>query len=567
MSQTPPDSPRRLALLTDFTPDFLARQLRQEAAATGLDIEVMAVGPYQRPQQVMDPQSDLVAFSPHVICLALSGPMQWQRFLSQEPGPGRLRFGQLLLEACLAEWEALHRHLPGSEIWQTNLGTFPDGLSGQEALRDPAAFSFQERQFNHDLMQALIPHRFVRLLDWDAPLQWWGLQHAYDPRLWLTAAHPFSLDVLPTLVQPILQRWRSRSGRFLKVLVLDLDQTLWGGLAGEAGPHGLQIGQEGMGNVFRHFQLWVRQLKASGLLLAVASKNEPLVAREAFQANAQQVLSLDDFAVFKAGWEPKSEMIREIAGELNIGLDAFCFLDDNPFERNEVRAAIPAVTVPELPEDPAGWIPFLARSGLFDTASHSTADAHRTQWIQEERERRQHQRAFPDYAAYLQSLRMKARLAPLSEEHLARAHQLILRTNQFNLRTVRHSLEHLEACLHSPEWRGWLVGLRDTYGDYGWVSLILLHTGDATPRVAFLDTWVMSCRVFSRRLEHFILNQMTEDLRAAGFTRLEAEYRPTPKNAPFADLLPSLGFILARENRWCLDLATPARHETPVTLE
>jgi FkbH-like protein len=394
-----------------------------------------------------------------------------------------------------------------------------------------------------------------------------GTAKAYDDRLWLTAAHPFSLDFLPALTRPVLGRINWRTGRFLKVLVLDLDNTLWGGVVGDCGPHAIALGQEGMGNVFRNFQLWLRHLKDEGILLAVASKNDPDRAREAFTVNSENILKLEDFAVFQAGWEPKSEMIEAISRELNMGCDAFCFIDDSPFERNEVRARLPSVTVPEMPEDPSGWIPFLAEQALFETGTHSTADSQRTQWIQEERQRRDRAGAFADYAHYLQSLQMRARVAPLNGEHLARAHQLIMRTNQFNLRTVRYALEELEEMMDSPDWMGRVYGLRDTCGDTGWISLVLLDTRGRDEGTAFLDTWVMSCRVFERGMEQAILNNLVSELRQMGYRELIGELIPTAKNGKFANLLGQLGFIPAGDKRWCLDLAAAPVHETHITFE
>jgi FkbH-like protein len=567
MSGETPQPHLRIALLTDFTPAFLERELRRATRESGLTLDILTVDPNTRQAQLLDPESDLIRFNPDIVLSGLSAPVQWSRFQSRPPGPSRIRFGEELLEACLQDWDRIHAHLPHAEIWQANLGPFPDGISGTEASRDPTSFPFQREQFNHELKQALVPRRYVVLIDWAASIEMAGTGQAYDHRLWLTAAHPFSLDFLPALARPVVTRIHWRTGRFLKVLVLDLDNTLWGGVVGDCGPHAISIGQEGMGNVFRNFQLWLRHLKDEGILLAVASKNDPERAREAFTLNPENILKLEDFAAFQAGWDPKSEMIEAISRELNIGCDAFCFIDDSAFERNEVRSRLPGVTVPEMPEDPSAWIPFFARQGLFETGTHSTADSHRTQWIQEERQRRGRAESFANYTQYLQSLKMRARVVPLNGEHLARAHQLIMRTNQFNLRTVRYALEELEEMMDSPNWTGRVFGLRDTCGDSGWISLVLLDTRARSQGLAFLDTWVMSCRVFERGMEKAIFNRLVTELRESGFQRLEAEFIPTAKNGKFASLLDTLGFDPAGNNRWCLDLASAPVHETHITFE
>lgn len=567
MSGETPQPVLRIALLTDFTPDFLERELRRATREKGISIEIVTVDPNAREAQFLNPDSELIRFNPDIVLNGLSGPVQWSRFQSRPPGADRIRFGEELLENCVQDWERLHKEFPHAEIWQTNLAPFPDGISGTEAARDPKAFAFQRDQFNQDLKQALVPRRYAVLMDWSSVVEMTGTRQAYDHRLWLTSAHPFSLDFIPALTRPVLNRIDWRSGRFLKVLVLDLDNTLWGGVVGECGPHRIEIGQEGMGNVFRNFQLWCRHLKDEGILLAVASKNDPERAREAFTVNSENILRLDDFAVFRAGWEPKSEMIKAISRELNIGCDAFCFVDDSPFERNEVRSQLREITVPEMPEDPSAWIPFLAEQALFESGTHSTADTQRTKWVREEQNRRVQAGSFTDYAHYLESLKMQGRVAPLNEKHLARAHQLIMRTNQFNLRTIRYPLEELEKMPDSPDWMGRIFGLRDNCGDYGWISLVLLHISELSSGTAFLDTWVMSCRVFERGMEQAVLNHLVTELQEAGFRQLVAEFIPTAKNGKFADLLSRLGFASGEDGRWCLDLASAAVHETHITFE
>lgn len=562
MSGDPQKPAERIALFTDFTPDFLQRELEQAAQRAGLPVGIHSVNPHSREAALRDPDSALYRFKPGVVLIGLSGPLQWSAFQSQPPGPARLRFGEERLEECREAWELLRHHLPRVKIWQSDLGPFPDGISGTEARRDPKAFAFQRDQFNRELVKALIPYHDATLIDWSEPVFQAGTRTAYDSRLWLTAGHPFALPFLPELIRPVMNRLLWQAGRFIKVLVVDLDNTLWGGEVGETGPAALQVGQEGIGNVYRNFQLWLRHLKDEGILLAVVSKNDPDKAREGIARHPENILSLEDFAVFKAGWNPKSDQIREVANELNIGLDSFCFIDDSPFEREEVRARLPQVSVPDMPPDPADWIPYLGRCALFESGAHSTADTERTRWVREEQQRRSRKTAFKNYVDYLRSLEMRGRMAPLQEEHVARAHQLVMRTNQFNLRTIRHSKETLEEIMRSPSWKGWVFGLEDKFGDYGWISLVLLEDGPTPGRSAFIDTWVMSCRVFERGMEHWILNQLVTALRESGYGSLEGEFIETPKNARFSDLLERLGFIRTGNTRWRLDLARPPRHDT-----
>lgn len=558
--------PLRFALLADFTPDFLARELEARGRDYALPMSVFAPAPATLTSQVLDSASDLHAFDPDILLFALSGPIQWSLFQSTPTQEDKASFGEALAERYLGFQHHLQGSLPRCRLWQSTLGPFPDGISGDSHLPGQASFAPHRRHFNERIRKASASGSPLRLIDWETPLQRTGLDSAYDLRLWLTAAHPFSLPFLSDLANPVINLLRQESGQLLKVIVLDLDDTLWGGTIGETSPEALQISQEGFGNVFRHFQLWLKALRDKGMLLAVVSKNDPETARSAFQ-NPDNCLQLADFAAFKAGWGPKSEAIQEIARDLRIGLDAFCFIDDQAFEREEVRKALPGVMVPDLPADPAEWIPFLARSGRFEPAATAPEDASRTRWLQEEETRRHKRREFADYTAFLQSMKMRARMAPLSPQLLDRARQLLLRTNQFNLRTLRHSRGFLERISTAPDWKGLVFGLRDTHGDYGWISLMLLQFSSETPEIAFMDSWVMSCRVFERGMEDWILQQVASELRPIGISALLTEYRPTAKNGKLASVLPRLGFESLPGNRWRLDLARPCLHQTCISTE
>ena len=558
--------PLRFALLADFTPDFLARELEAHSRKIGLPMTLFAPGPATLPSQVLDPASDLHTFNPEILFFALSGPIQWHHFLSSPQQEDKDSFGEGLAERYLGFCDRLEATLPHCRLWQSTLGPFPDGITHNSQISGLASFAGQRRTFNEQIRHAIASRRPLKLIDWETPLQRAGLDKAYDTRLWLTAAHPFSLPFLPELADPLLNLLRQENGQLLKVIVLDLDDTLWGGTIGESSPEALQIGQEGVGNIFRHFQLWLKCLKDEGMLLAVVSKNDPGTARKAFE-NPENCLRPADFVAFKANWGPKSKALREISRDLKIGLDAFCFLDDQAFEREEVRTALPEVIVPELPADPAEWIPFLARTGRFEPAVTAPEDASRTRWLQEEALRRDKRQEFSDYTAFLKSMNMRARIAPLSPQLLDRAYQLLLRTNQFNLRTLRHSRDFLDKIRTSPDWRGLLFGLRDTQGDYGWISLVLLQFPSESPETAFMDSWVMSCRVFQRGMEDWILQQLASELRPLGITSLLAEYRPTPKNNKLTSILPRLGFASLPDNRWRLDLARPGLHQTSVISE
>jgi len=549
-------SPCRLALLTDFTPDFLASELRKIAESSSLSLDIHLINPGNWQSEILQQESALYTFNPDVVLIGCSGPMQWSRFSSDRNTDPGLK----LLEEYLQIWDTLRKRLPHVEIWQSELGPFPDGLG--DAV-DPSSFSAQRAIFNEGIFNESSSRSHVSLVDWVSGIHQTGTRQAYDNRLWHTAAHPFALDFLPELAKPIIKRLMWRSGRFIKVVVVDLDETLWGGIVGDLGSSGIQIGQEGIGNIFRHFQIWVKLLKHQGILVAVASHNTEESARQAFD-NPEHVLTLEDFAAFRASWDPKSVMIREIAEELNIGLDAFCFLDNSVFVRNEVRSALPQVSVPELPDDPSEWLEFLSSASLFESGTGSEANAHRTRWIQEAGERDAKRQGFENYEDYLSSLKMQGRLRSLKKEHIPRAHQLIMRTNQFNLRTIRHSKATLEKMLSSENWLSYFAGLEDCFGDYGWIGLLLIERDSPESDCAFLDTWIMSCRVFERGMEYWTFTRLIEELRTRGISTLDAEFVPSAKNGKFSGLLGELGFTPTSGGRCRLDLTAAPLHETHI---
>jgi FkbH-like protein len=385
---------------------------------------------------------------------------------------------------------------------------------------------------------------------------WLGRTQFYDDRNYRWMKQPFSPAGLSLLGRHCATGLRVLSAGRKKVLVLDLDNTLWGGVVGELGPHAVAVGGGAEGEAFLAFQKHVKQLKATGVLLAVSSKNNMDDAREPFLHNDQMVLRLEDFAAFAAAWDPKPMQLQHIAQELNLGLESFVFFDDNPAERSHVRAALPEVQVVEVPEDPAAYIRALEASLAFETAGISDADANRTAHYSAEASRRQKQAAAASPEQYLESLEMRAEIQSIGPQNLDRVVDLITKTNQFNLTTRRHSRAAVEEIIRQPGNIAFAVRLKDRFGDYGLIAVILAVP--AEDGVLGIDTWLMSCRAMGRTVEHFTLNHLAAAAFAGGYRCLRAEYLPTPKNTPVKSLLPDLTFLHAG-TAWklALDVFTP----------
>ncbi len=337
------------------------------------------------------------------------------------------------------------------------------------------------------------------------------------------------------------------SGR-RKVLVLDLDNTLWGGVVGESGPHGIAVGGTGEGQAFTAFQKYAKRLKDSGVILAVSSKNNDADAREPFEKNEEMVLKLTDFASFHASWDPKPTRLRLMAMELNLGLDSFVFFDDNPVERERMRAELPEVTVIEAPVDPDLYIRALQESLAFEAVDVNSADAERTAQYQAESSRRASQESAASPEDYLASLGMKAEAQPVNGANLDRVVDLITKTNQFNLTTRRHSRAAVEEMMAESGSVAFAVSLADKFGDYGLIAVVLGTKVLGEESLLRLDSWLMSCRAMGRTVEHWTLNHLARLARELGYDAVNGEYVPTAKNVPVQTLLADFGFV-PREGR------------------
>jgi FkbH-like protein len=390
-----------------------------------------------------------------------------------------------------------------------------------------AAFAdFAEREPRLRLNDISRLAALVGLDAWSSARDWFGYKLALAPQGMAALAHQTARII------------RAIFGRTRKCLVLDLDNTLWGGVIGEDGASHLRLGADHPeGEAFVAFQRYCLGLKKRGVLLAVCSKNDPAVAAEGF-SHPDSVLKLTDFSAFKANWEPKPDNLRAIANELNLGLDSLVFVDDSPFERELVAKALPEVAVAKV-SDVTRYAEVIDREGHFDTLALTNDDLPRAEQYAANQQRTAAQAQFGSYDDYLASLQMQAEIAPLRETYLDRIAQLTNKTNQFNLTTRRYTRAEIEAIAHDRERVALYGRLTDRFGDNGLVSVIIGHAvGDALD----IELWLMSCRVLKRTFENAMFEALCEQARARGLKRLIGTYRRTPKNDMVASLYPTLGF-------------------------
>jgi FkbH-like protein len=374
-----------------------------------------------------------------------------------------------------------------------------------------------------------------------------GRDRFYDPRRYFWTKQPFSEAGAIHLAEHLWAGVRGLIYGPKKVLVLDLDNTIWGGIVGETGPLGIELGEGPDGEAFRGFQRYVKQLQKRGVVLTVCSKNNPADARAAFEQNPSMVLALDDFAHFDASWDPKAIGLERIAKALRLSLDGFVFVDDNPAEREHIRQTLPEVSVVEMPEDPAGFIPAVEAGLWFEAVGLTEEDAQRADQYRVERKRRGLESSFTSMDDYLDSLGMVAEMRPIDEADLDRVVQLIGKTNQFNLTTRRHSGDRVRDLLSRPGTIARTLRVGDKFGDHGVVSVMLAIAGShanpaSVPNELWIDTWLMSCRVIGRTVEEFFFNALAAEARRRGISRLIGCYIPTAKNGLVKNLYDRLGF-------------------------
>lgn len=552
-----------LAVLGDCATQHLATALRGYGVSVGIRLNVFDADYDQIDAQVMAPDSELYRFAPQGVLLQMCTEKLQEAFYDRPP-EARASFAEDTYARIRQIWSRIGSRIPAT-VLQCNFPLIDDGVFGQFGNKTEQSFLFQQRKLNYLLTQGCQEAKNTFLIDLDALQTALGRSTFADPKLYYVAKMPISLAALPAAAKLVVDVVRSLQGAVKKCLVLDLDNTLWGGVIGDDGLSGIQIGELGTGHAFSDFQKWLKELKNRGILLTVCSKNNEDTAKEPFEKHPEMVLRLEDFSMFVANWEDKARNIRTIQQALNIGMDSMVFLDDNPFERELVRTMIPEITVPELPEDPALYLQYLRGLDLFETASYSREDAGRTEQYREKAQRAAFEAAFQSYDDYLEALQMRASAAAFDPFHYPRIAQLTQRSNQFNLRTVRYTEAEIEALAQDDSRIGLYFTLKDKFGDHGLISVVVLEKQPED--TLFISEWLMSCRVLKRGMEEFIVDKILSVAARQGFRRVVGEYIPTPKNAMVKDLYEQLGFARLENGRFQAEVSGFPYHKTFITEE
>jgi FkbH-like protein len=526
----------RIALLSSVTIDFLAPILRAQCFGAGIDAEFY-IGPFnQYEQEIRDPASGLTRFRPAVIAIGTDWRSLGLRDEEESPAD-IIREHTARLESL---WRESRERL-GATVIQFNYEAPPCEALGHLSAALPGGRGRLLRAINLALWEAATRTQGVAILDVDQIAARFGKDRWSDPVLWHTAKQYPSAEAMPALGHQLTALLRAILGLTAKCVALDLDGVLWGGVIGEDGLAGIQLGGGPAGEAFVDFQRYLQSLTRTGALLAICSKNNPEDAVLPFRQHPEMVLRERDIAVFMANWKPKEDNLRAIATAMNIGLDAMVFVDDNPAERSRVRQNLPEVAVVELPADPAQYVAAVSRLGLFETIAITREDRERTASVRENLERKALESTTGSVDDYLAQLDIHVHLAPFDEVNLPRIVQLINKTNQFNLTTRRRGHAEVRALMAAGAYTQ-AMRTSDRFGDSGLTGVLIAVPEGGGLRI---DTWLMSCRVLGRRLDEAMFAALVRYAAENRYTDITGEYIPTAKNSQVADLYTRLGCVLS----------------------
>jgi len=524
----------RVALLGSYTTAQLGQFLTLAASRRGMRLEVVESQYGQYEQEIIDPNSHLYAFDPDFIVLAVhEGDLRLPEYSASPEESIRVE---------VARWTSLWRTVKErsrARVVQHNFALPCDVPAGHLAARLPGSRYMMAQAVNARLGEEA--GNTVSIVDCERLASFVGKARWFDPRFWHLAKQAVALQAVPVLARHTAAVIGADLGLSRKCLVLDLDNTLWGGVIAEEGLTGIKLGNGVDGEAFVAFQEYILKLKRKGVILAVCSKNNHADALQPFEHHPEMRLKRDDIAVFVANWEPKPQNIRRIAQELGIGLDALVFVDDNPVEREAMRQFVPEVEVVSLPDDASYYVRALAQCLSFETSSYTQEDAARADQYRARAQIRELEGAAGSIEEFYQSLHMQAIVASFDALHLPRIAQLIGKTNQFNLTTKRHGMPQLESFVGDPKCVHLYLRLRDRFADHGLVALVIAMQEGT---VLDIDTWLMSCRVIGRTVEATIMEHVCLHAEQLGCTALRGTYVPSEKNAMAEDAYAKLGFEL-----------------------
>ena len=541
----------RLALLRSFTVEPIVPVLKTFAFTSGLDL-CAHVGEFNAyAQEILDSASPLYQFHPDTVILAVQ-----TRDIAPDLWNGTATSGAIdRVTTQFESWFEAFRRATAANLIVHSLEVPPIPVKGvlDSQAEDTQAAAIQ--QVNRNLRKLAGRFRSIYILDYEGLVARHGRQQWGDERKWLTVRLPIAATHLVDMAREWMRFLAPLTGKTAKAVVVDLDNTLWGGTIGEDGLAGIQAGAEHPGGAYQALQKALLDLSQRGILLAVCSKNNPEDGLSGLAEHPGMLLRPENFAALRINWNEKPHNLREIAAELNIGLDSIAFLDDNPVERQAVREQLPEVMVLELPGDPIEYAGAVRDYPAFERLALSEEDRHRNHYYAAERQRSALEQTFTSREDFYRSLEQVAEIERVQPLTLSRIAQLTQKTNQFNLTTKRYTEQQISDLSKCPGWQVLSIRVKDRYADNGLVGIAITHDAGDTCTV---DTFLLSCRVIGRTVETALLSYLADRARERGAKNLEGWFIPTKKNAPAKNFYRDHGFQLLSETEagqlWSLEL-------------
>jgi FkbH-like protein len=545
VEKTNPVTEFNIAYLGNHTLDALARNVCVYCATQGLFVSSY-IGAYnQHFQEVIDPDSALTGFKPDIIFLSLLmqelSPAIYASFLSLDNSAREQEIEKII--SRINDWSNAARQNTDATLLISNFAqpTYPQ--AGVADLQSDYGESVFYSELNSRLFRLFRDDPRIFVFDIEKILSRYGKLRSYNPRMYHLAKMAWHEGVLPYLSDELYRYIRAIKGNARKCLALDLDNTLWGGVVGEDGIHGIRIGQgNAEGEAFLEFQRTILALKDRGIILAVCSKNNPEDVDEVFRVRKDMALSPDDFSVMQVNWEDKHINLQKIADELNIGTDSIVFMDDNPVECELIRQVLPEVKTVQLSGEPAEYADTLRKLADFEKLIITKEDAQKGTQYRGNVQRERKKSSVSNIHDFLESLGTNISIEAASQNTLPRVHQLFSKTNQFNTTTRRYSPADIESFINDPARELNTIHVRDNFGDMGIVGQYLVKlSGD----IATIESFVISCRALGREIESFIMNKIKQDYLDCGrCSVINAQFIPTAKNKPAASFYGKQGFTL-----------------------
>jgi len=560
-----PLKPFRLGVLSNSTLDFIVPALEATALRFGIALECVTADYGQVIQEAFSPDSVINRGKLDAVLIAVDF-----RYLPLRITPGNQEAAAANVQEALDHLNAIRQGVRQNSGAISILQTFappPEGLFGSLDRVLPGAPRQLISALNSGLAESVYGTEDV-LVDVAGIAETVGLASWHSPSQWNMAKLPFADDFVPLYADHVARVVGALCGKSRRCLVLDLDNTVWGGVIGDDGLEGIKIAEgDATGEAHLAVQRMALALRERGIVLAVSSKNNDDIARKPFQEHPEMLLREDHIAVFQANWNDKASNIRAIAQELSLGVDSMVFMDDNPVERGLVRQLLPQVAVPELPGDPALYARILSAAGYFESVSFSVEDLNRAGFYQDNARRVTMLKQAGDVDAYLASLEMKITFQPFNKTGRSRIAQLINKSNQYNLTTRRYTEAEVAAAEEDPNCFTLQVLLADKFGDNGMISVVICRRLD--DRSWEIDTWLMSCRVLGRRVQEMVVQELLRHATLNGVERLIGIYTPTDRNGMVEEHYPKLGFRQIGDEqdgstRWELDVGTAQIHGAPM---